>query len=69
MKISREQGTTMLLLDDRGRVTLHLPTVTNVPPRYLQEFLVLLALWEARDKQLMQRIEAKIRLPEKRRKG
>ena len=67
MKITRKTGTTFLLLDEMGKVTLHLPTSTKAPLGPLEEFLVLIGLWETRDKVVMERIYSKTMSPKERR--
>jgi len=63
MKVTKKKGTTFLELSPEGKVTLHLPyyKAKEYIPRHVKEFLVLLGMWEARDKQLMGRIENKLK--------
>lgn len=63
MKIKQKKGTTFLELSPEGKVSLHLPYIrkNEYIPRHIKEFLILLGMWEARDKQLMQRIDCKLK--------
>ena len=67
MKITRHQGDTFLILNNAGKVSLHLPTTSSIPARCLEEFLVLIGLWETRDKVVMERIYSKTMSPKERR--
>ena len=61
MKIIRKTDSTFVQLDLDGKVTLHLPYFKEEVPRLVRELLVLLAMWEARDKQLMMRMDASLK--------
>ena len=63
MKIHKHERSMLCLLTEKGQVELHLPYYSSDDeiPRHVREFLILLGMWQARDKQLIKRIEVKIK--------